>query len=52
MAASIQKSQPLSTLKIDDLIIETSLHIFISEHEYLELKSSVTYWRGAHNIFR
>ncbi len=52
MDTSIQKSQSLSPLKIDapiiDLPLEISPYIFISEREYLELKSSVAYWRAMH----
>lgn len=52
MNASCQKTQTFSTLEIDvpiiDLPLETSPHISISEREYLELKSSVAYWRAMH----
>ena len=48
MDASSQKFLPLHTSKIDDQIIdwpiEKSSQILISEQEYLELKSLVSYW--------
>jgi transposase len=52
MGTSFQKVSPFSTLKFDDQInnssFESSPYISISEREYLELKSSVGYWRFMH----
>jgi len=52
MNASCQKSLPLYTPEIHDqvidLLVEKPSRIFISEKEYLELKSEVGYWRAMH----
>jgi len=52
MHASCQKSLPLYTPEIHDQVIDLPVEkpsrIFISEKEYLELKSEVGYWRAMH----
>ena len=52
MNASCQKSLPLYTPEIHDQVIDLPVEkpsrIFISEKEYLELKSEVGYWRAMH----
>jgi hypothetical protein len=53
MDASCQKSLPLQPLRVDtpqpvDRLNEPSTQIFILEKEYLELKSTVGYWRSMH----
>jgi len=58
MDASSQKLLPFFSREINDQIadlpLEMSPYIFISEREYLELKSSVGYWQAMHQkaIFR
>jgi hypothetical protein len=50
MNASCQKLLPLYTPEIYDQVIDLPVEkpplIFISEKEYLELKSEVGYWQG------
>jgi len=52
MDASSQKLLPFFSREINDQIadlpLEISPYIFISEREYLELKSSVGYWQAMH----
>jgi transposase len=52
MNASCQKLLPLYTPEIYDQVIDLPVEkpplIFISEKEYLELKSEVGYWQAMH----